>query len=369
MCWQPTPTSRNCSAGSRTRSASCITAGSSVTTINSSDPGRPGRSLILHQVAKPAAYTAIKERKIILSGKAIEALRCCRLCPRRCEADRLSGEKGFCGAGASATVALAAQHHGEEPCLSGSRGSGAVFFSRCNLRCVYCQNHEISWEGTGKDLTVDELAGVFLQRQAAGAHNLNLVSPTPYIPVIAAALRRAKNQGLEIPVVYNTNAYENVAALRLLEGLVDIYLPDLKYASEEASSRYSGVKNYFETATVAVLEMHRQVGTLTFDRDGLARRGLLIRHLVLPGQHDSTRRVLQWVRSNLPAGTWVSIMGQYVPLWQAHRYPEINRRLTPAEYETALDCFHQAGLQNGYMQDLSAATEEYVPRFDLSGLV
>jgi len=299
---------------------------------------------------------------------ATAALSRCSLCPRRCMADRLRGETGFCGAGAAATVALASLHHGEEPCISGSRGSGTVFFSRCNLRCVYCQNHEISWEGTGIDLTVDELAEVFLQRQTAGAHNLNLVSPTPYIPVIADALRQAKNRGLKIPVVYNTNAYENVAALRLLEGLVDIYLPDLKYATEEAASRYSGVKNYFEAAAAAVLEMHRQAGTLTFDRDGLAQRGLLIRHLVLPGQYDSACRILQWVRSNLPAGTYVSIMGQYVPLWQARRYPEINRRLTPAEYEAVLDYFDKAGLRNGYMQDLSAATEEYVPRFDLSGL-
>jgi len=303
-----------------------------------------------------------------LTEKEIEALRCCRLCPRRCEVDRLSNEKGFCGAGASSTVALASRHRWEEPCISGTRGSGTVFFSRCNLRCVFCQNYQISREGTGKDLTAAELAELFLRQQDLGAHNINLVSPTPYIPVIAAALRQAKNRGLKIPVVYNTSAYENVAALQLLEGLVDIYLPDLKYASEKASCRYSGVKDYFEAATAAVLEMQRQVGTLTFDRDGLARRGLLVRHLVLPGQCDAACRILQWIRSNLPAGTWVSIMGQYVPLWHARRYPEINRRLTPAEYETVLDYFEEAGLQNGYMQDLSAATEEYVPRFDLSGL-
>lgn len=298
----------------------------------------------------------------------LAALNRCGLCPRRCMARRLDGETGFCGAGAHATVALATQHHGEEPCLSGSRGSGTVFFSRCNLRCVYCQNHAISWEGAGKNLTVDELAKVFMGRQTAGAHNLNLVSPTPYIPVIAAALRRAKNEGLRIPVVYNTNAYENIEALQLLQGLVDIYLPDLKYAAAEAAARYSGVKDYFETATAAVLEMQRQVGTLTLDRHGLARRGLLIRHLVLPGQGAAARRILQWVRANLPADTYVSIMGQYVPLWQARRHPEINRRLTPAEYEAVLGYFSEAGLQNGYRQDLSAATEEYVPRFDLSGL-
>lgn len=299
---------------------------------------------------------------------AITALNRCNLCPRRCLADRRRGATGFCGAGANAKVALASLHHGEEPCLSGSRGSGTVFFSRCNLRCVYCQNHAISWEGTGKELPVGELAEVFMQQQTAGAHNLNLVSPTPYIPVIAAALRQAKKQGLHIPVVYNTNAYENIEALQTLQGLIDIYLPDFKYASEETAARYSGVKNYFQTAAAAVLEMYRQVGTLTLDRHGLARRGLLIRHLVLPGQSAAARLILQWVYANLPPDTYVSIMGQYVPLWQAHRYPEINRRLTSAEYEAVLDYFAKTGLRNGYRQDLSAATEEYIPRFDLSGL-
>ncbi|OPX92155.1 MAG: Radical SAM superfamily protein [Pelotomaculum sp. PtaB.Bin013] len=303
-----------------------------------------------------------------MSETAMAALRRCELCPRRCAADRLRGETGFCGAGAAATVALAAQHHGEEPCISGSRGSGTVFFSRCNLRCVYCQNHEISWGDTGRDLSATELVEVFLQRQTTGAHNLNLVSPTPYIPVIATALRQAKKQGLTIPVVYNSNAYENVAALRLLEGLVDIYLPDLKYFMEEAASRYSGVKNYFAVAAAAVLEMHRQVGNLTFNKEGLAVRGLLIRHLVLPGQRDAACRILEWIHSNLPAETFVSIMSQYVPLWQAHRHPEINRRLSPVEYQAVLDYFDKTGLLNGYMQDLAAATEEYVPRFDLSGL-
>ncbi|MDF9410024.1 radical SAM protein [Pelotomaculum isophthalicicum JI] len=303
-----------------------------------------------------------------MSETAMAALRRCELCPRRCAADRLRGETGFCGAGAAATVALAAQHHGEEPCISGSRGSGTVFFSRCNLRCVYCQNHEISWGDTGKDLSATELAEVFLQRQTAGAHNLNLVSPTPYIPVIAAALRQAKNQGLKIPVVYNSNAYENVAALRLLDGLVDIYLPDLKYFTEEAASRYSGVKNYFAVAAAVVLEMHRQVGNLTFSEEGLAVRGLLIRHLVLPGQRDAACRILEWIHSNLPNETFVSIMSQYVPLWQARRHPEINRRLSPVEYQAVLDYFDKTGLLNGYMQDLAAATEEYVPMFDLSGL-
>lgn len=292
----------------------------------------------------------------------------CRLCPRNCGVDRLHGEAGFCGAGAYAIVALASRHYWEEPCISGTNGSGTVFFSRCNLRCVFCQNHQISWGGMGKELNHEELAEVFLRQQACEAHNINLVSPTPYIPVIAAALRLAKNSGLTIPIVYNSNAFENVAGLRLLEGLVDIFLPDFKYVHEEPAIRYSGAKGYFRAATAAILEMHRQVGALVINERGLARRGVLIRHLVLPGQGAAARHILQWVQSNLPPDTYVSIMGQFVPLWQTSRYPEINRCLFPVEYKAVLDFFGETGLKNGYCQDLSSADENYVPQFDLSGL-
>ncbi|OPX84487.1 MAG: Radical SAM superfamily protein [Pelotomaculum sp. PtaB.Bin104] len=298
----------------------------------------------------------------------LATLQHCRLCPRSCKVDRLHGETGFCGAGACATVALASRHYWEEPCISGTKGSGTVFFSRCNLRCAFCQNNQISWEGTGKDLSFEELAQVFIRQQASGVHNINLVSPTPYIPLIAAALRQAKKKGLAIPVVYNSNAFESIGGLRLLEGLVDIFLPDLKYVQDDQALRYSGVRGYFQAATSAVLEMHHQVGTLTLNKQGLAQRGLIIRHLVLPGQVGAARQILQWIQANLPLETWVSIMGQFVPLWQSSRYPEINRRLYPSEYNAVLDFFETTSLKNGYCQDLSSAIEDYVPMFDLSGL-
>nr|WP_277998923.1 radical SAM protein [Moorella sulfitireducens] len=247
--------------------------------------------------------------------------------------------------------------------MSGSRGSGTVFFSHCNLRCIFCQNYRISWQGRGREMTVTDLTDLFLKLQAQGAHNINLVSPTPYSPFLVPALREARERGLAIPVVYNCNAYESIDSLRSLEGLVDIYLPDLKYVDPEPAGRYSHAPYYFNAATAAILEMHRQVGALVLDDHGLARRGLLIRHLVLPGQAGAACRVLDWIKANLPADTHVSLMAQYVPVWQARRCPEINRTLTPAEYETVLDYFESLGFENGYYQELDAATTAYIPDF------
>nr|WP_277995928.1 radical SAM protein [Moorella thermoacetica] len=300
-------------------------------------------------------------------GVAVEGflatLTSCRLCPRACGVNRLAGEKGFCRAGVRPRVALATLHHWEEPCLSGSRGSGAVFFSYCNLRCAFCQNYRISWQGRGREMEIEDLTALFLDLQAQGAHNINLVSATPYTPLLVPALREAKKRGLKIPVVYNCNAYESLESLRSLAGLVDIYLPDLKYIDDGPARRYSQAQNYFSVATAAILEMQRQVGILTFDAAGLARRGLLIRHLVLPGQAEAACRVLEWVKANLPRETYLSIMAQYVPVWQAQRYPEINRRLTAAEYESVLEYFDALGLENGFCQELDAATTDYIPNF------
>lgn len=291
------------------------------------------------------------------------ALEKCRLCPRACEVNRLVGERGYCRAGARPRVAMATLHHWEEPCLSGSRGSGTIFFSYCNLRCAFCQNYRISWQGRGREIEIEDLTDLFLDLQAQGAHNINLVSATPYTPLVVPALMEAKKRGLKIPVVYNCNAYESRESLGYLAGLVDIYLPDFKYIDDEPARRYSQAPNYFPVATAAILEMQRQVGTLIVDADGLARRGLLIRHLVLPGQAEAACRVLDWVKANLPRETYVSIMAQYVPVWRACCYPEINRRLTAAEYERVLEYFDALGLENGYCQELDAATTEYIPNF------
>ncbi|MDI3280427.1 MAG: radical SAM protein [Bacillota bacterium] len=295
-------------------------------------------------------------------------LKSCRLCPRRCGVDRLSGAVGACLAGLRPKLALAELHHWEEPCLSGTRGSGAVFFSHCSLRCLFCQNHAISQGGFGKEVTEERLSEIFLELEARGAHNINLVSPTHYLPQVAGALARARRQGLTLPVVYNSSGYEEVEALRHLEGLVDIYLPDCKYADDGLARRYSAAPSYFEAATSALQEMLRQVGTPALGRDGIMRRGLMIRHLVLPGHLENTRRVLAWIADHLPKEVYLSLMAQYTPLHRASEVPELNRRLTPEEYEAAVSCALDLGLEHGYLQELEAAVETWVPRFDLRGV-
>ncbi len=295
-------------------------------------------------------------------------LRCCCLCPRRCGRDRASGETGFCRAGVLPRVALASLHHWEEPCISGTRGSGTVFFSHCNLRCVFCQNYELSHRGEGTDLSPSGLADTFVRLMERGAHNVNLVTPTHYLPQIAWALRIARDRGLAIPVVYNTNAYENPEALARLDGLVDVYLPDLKYCDPGLARRYSSAEDYFGVATRAILEMRRQVGPATFSQDGLMTRGVLVRHLVLPGHVEDSKRVLDWVKANLGNDVYVSVMSQYLPMHEARRFPEIDRRLTQAEYDEVLDYFEALGLENGFMQDTSSQDTSFIPKFDSSGL-
>ncbi len=293
--------------------------------------------------------------------------KCC-LCPRMCGKNRLLGEVGFCGAGALPRAALASLHHWEEPCISGTRGSGAVFFSHCNLRCVFCQNHEISHEGFGRDLSVEHLAAVFLRLMDKGAHSIDLVTPSHFLPQIACAIELARHGGLAIPVVYNSSAYESPEALARLEGLVDVYLPDIKYWDDRLARRYSSAPDYFSCATRAILEMHRQVGTAAFSEEGIMTRGVLVRHLVLPGHAGDSKKVLSWVRTHLPRDIYVSIMSQYVPMHLAPRFPEISRPVEEAEYEEVLDYFEEIGLENGFMQEAASQDTSFVPRFDESGL-
>ena len=299
----------------------------------------------------------------------LAVLASCRLCPRACGVDRLRGEKGWCGAGRLVRVARAALHHWEEPPISGTRGSGTVFFAYCNVRCLYCQNHEISWGGFGMDLSPSELAEVFLRLAAAGAHNINLVTPTPYIPQIAAALRRARARGLSLPVVYNTGAYEFPSSLELLRGLVDVFLPDLKYADDHLAQSYSQAPGYFATATAAIRAMRELAPADRFTEEGIMVSGLLVRHLVLPGQLENTRRVLRWIAEELGHETYVSLMAQYTPVFRAVGHPLLGRRLRPAEYEAALAEFFAAGLENGFCQDPAAAEPGFTPAFDLTGLI
>ena len=267
----------------------------------------------------------------------------------------MHGRRGFCGAGAQAVVAHWGPHFGEEPPISGSRGSGNVFFSPCNLRCVFCQNHQISHLLAGHEVSVAGLAGIFAALERAGAHNINLVSPTPYVPLIAAAIRAARKTGVSVPFVYNTNAYETTETIRLLEGLIDVYLPDFKYWTPGVARRLSGAPDYAEHAAVAIMAMKAQVGDLARDDEGLAKRGLIVRHLVLPGALAGTRKVMRWVKEHLGAQTYVSLMSQYYPVHEAKHYPLIDRTLKPGEYERLVSFMIDEGFENVFIQELDSA--------------
>lgn len=287
----------------------------------------------------------------------------CNLCPRMCDADRTKAA-GFCKMGDNIKAARAGLHYWEEPCISGKNGSGTVFFSGCVMRCEFCQNHDISREGFGKEISVNRLAEIFLELQTAGAHNINLVSPTQFVPQIIRALDIARAQ-LHIPVVYNTGGYERVETLKMLSGYVDIYLPDVKYFSDEAA-RLSHAPHYFETAMGAVEEMVRQTGKPVFDGE-LLKRGTIVRHMVLPYLYKDSIEVIKRVGERFGEDILFSLMSQYTPFYKAKDNPRLNRRITTFEYRKALDAVLEAGLQ-GYMQEKSSAKEEYTPLFDLSGI-
>ncbi len=289
----------------------------------------------------------------------------CRVCPRQCGVNRLKGERGFCGAPGEIMVAHFGPHFGEEPPITGTRGSGNVFFSFCNLRCVFCQNYQISHEGRGEMVTLDELIDIFFSLEAEGCHNINLVSPTPYIPLIAPAIREAKKRGIGIPFVYNTNGYESVESLKSLDGLIDIYLPDLKYWSAAIAQRLSGAaKNapYREHAQMAILEMKRQVGDLVIE-NYMAKRGILVRHLVLPGGLAGSREVFAWLAESLGSATFVGLMSQYLPIHQSNRYPVLARRIRQGEYDEVVAYLINNGFENVFIQELESAPI-FVPDFE-----
>jgi Uncharacterized Fe-S protein PflX, homolog of pyruvate formate lyase activating proteins, COG1313 len=267
--------------------------------------------------------------------KALSLLESCEVCPHRCGVNRLKGELGFCKTGKNAIVDSYFPHRGEEKPIRGYRGSGTVFFSYCNMRCVYCQNYQISQLGEGKEVSPEELSAIFLELQVMGCHNLNLVTPSHVVPQILSALYLAVQKGFRLPIVYNTSSFDSLESLRLLEGIVDIYLADLKYADREIARRYSKVKNYPEIAMAAIREMHRQVGDLILDERGIAIRGLLVRHLVLPNGLAGTEKVAEFLAS-LSKNTAVNVMDQYYPSYMAWKYPELNRRITQREYHQAL---------------------------------
>lgn len=271
----------------------------------------------------------------------------CRVCPRTCRVDRLGDRRALCGIGRRAVVASAFTHFGEEDCLRGWRGSGTVFFSGCNLRCVFCQNFDISWRVRGREFTPEELATIMLELQAARCHNINLVTPEHVVPQIIEALDVAAGEGLRLPLVYNTSAFDGPESLALMDGVVDVYMPDFKLWTRDAARRYLRRADYPETARRAIAEMHRQVGDLTLGERGLARRGLLLRHLVMPGMPEETEQILRWTARELGPGTFVNLMAQYRPqnLVGRGRYEEIDRPLLRAEYERALELATALGLR------------------------
>lgn len=290
----------------------------------------------------------------------------CNLCPHECGVDR-SVRPGRCGAPGRLKAALALPFLFEEPPISGERGSGAVFFSHCSLSCVFCQNHEISDGGFGREISRQELSAILFRLAREGVHTLNLVSPTPYTDLIADVLRETRGRRMP-PVVWNSNGYEKPESLAMLEGLVDVYLPDLKYVSAEAAGRCSGVPDYPAAAAAAVAEMKRQVGDLVLSADGIATRGIMIRHLVLPGMADESRRVLGWIAEHLGPQTHISLMSQYYPTHRAHLVPGLDRPVRPEEYEEVCEYAVVLGFENGWFQEAGSPDPGFTPRFDLRGL-
>ena len=298
----------------------------------------------------------------------MKELKECKLCPRQCSIDRTQ-KTGFCKAGTAPRLARAALHFWEEPCISGSRGSGTVFFSGCNLKCVYCQNYEISQGKIGKEIEISRLAEIFLELQNQGAHNINLVSPTPYIPQIITAIDSIRNE-IKIPFVYNTGGYETVEALEMLDGYIDIFLTDIKYKSQVLSKKYSGAEDYFDKALAAAEKMIKICGKPAFDNDGIMNSGVIIRHLVLPGCRQDSIDILNELAKKLPLDSFIlSLMSQYTPDTALLRdFPEICRKVTTFEYSSVVDAAIELGLDTGYMQSRSSAKKQYTPPFDLSGI-
>lgn len=281
-----------------------------------------------------------------------ELLSACRLCPRECGVNRIEGERGFCGAGRLARVAAVSVHHGEEPPISGTRGSGTIFFSHCNMKCLFCQNYPISQYGNGREMDTGALAAEMLLLRKRGAHNINFVTPTPHAPQMAEAILLARGRGLDLPVVYNTNGYDSPETLALLDGVVDIYLPDAKYRSAELAGAISGTSDYPSYNETAIAGMVRQVGFLSVKEDGIAARGVLVRHLVLPGKAEETEAVLAMLSDRFGPDLPLSLMGQYFPAWRASSTPGFRNKLTRKEYDRAIEAAKLLGFRNVFIQEL-----------------
>lgn len=293
----------------------------------------------------------------------LKMLEKCSLCPHECNVNRLNNEVGRCRATDKVKIALANLHYYEEPCISGESGSGTVFFSGCNMSCKFCQNYKISQEGLGKEIEVEELANEFLRLQEENANNINLVTGFMYIPQIIEAIKLAKSKGLNIPILYNSSGYEKAESLKMLQGYIDVYLPDFKYFENDLGEKLSGIKNYPEVAKNALKEMYRQVGVPQFDENGMIKKGLIIRHLVLPNHIENSKKVLKWIKENIDNEVYLSLMAQYFPSYKALEIKDINRKLNLEEYEEIEDYVFELNF-NGYIQDLEENEEQYVPDFE-----
>ena len=294
----------------------------------------------------------------------------CNLCPRQCGADRENGKSGICGvSGKNILAARAALHFWEEPCISGERGSGTVFFSGCPLRCVYCQNYQIAGTEVGMEISEERLKEIFLELQEKGAHNINLVTPTHYTPEIIRAIRKAKEQGLRLPIVYNCSGYEKVETLKMLKGIVNVYLTDFKYMEREAAVRYSKAPDYPEIAQAALKEMMNQTGEAKFDENGIMQSGVIVRHLLLPGHVRNARAVVKYVYETYGDQLYLSLMNQYTPLPQVKKeFPELDRRVTEREYQRLISYALEIGVENAFIQDGNTAKESFIPMFDYEGI-
>lgn len=298
----------------------------------------------------------------------IELLKECRICPRSCGANRLEGKRGFCGAGAKVKIARAALHHWEEPCISGDVGSGTVFFSHCTLKCVFCQNYDISQCHSGKEVSIERLSEIYLELQQKGALNINLVTPTHYVPQIIEALKIAKGKGLTLPVVYNSSGYETIETIKLLNGYIDVYLPDMKYFDTKYSTKYSKAPGYFDYAKNALYEMVRQVGEPVFNEQGIIQKGVVIRHLMLPGLLFDSKKIVDYVHRTYGNKVFISLMNQYTPLDHVKDYPEINKVLNQKHYDSLINYALEIGVKNGFVQEEGTAKESFIPPFNYEGV-
>ena len=291
----------------------------------------------------------------------------CRLCPRNCNVNRNKNELGYCKASNKIKVARASLHYWEEPCLSGNNGSGTIFFSNCNMGCIFCQNYDISTLNKGKEISIERFANICLELQEKKANNINLVTPTHYVPLIKEGLILAKKKGLKIPIIYNTSSYENIDTIKLLDGLIDIYLPDLKYYNNEYSIKYSNTPNYFKYASIAIKEMYRQVGKPKFNKDGIMIKGMIVRHLMLPSREEDTKKIINYLYKTYKDNIYISIMNQYTPIRKL-KYKELNNKIDNKIYENIINYAYDLGIRNCFVQDEETQSESFIPIFNNEGV-